>query len=163
MGPTRRRSAPGFVRANPASTTSHGAKQVGTTRSGSKAFVTGARAGTSPNANDLDGRTTVRSPALVLPTTLGQRLTFGYVFAHSAASGPSDTLRAIVERSDGSQVEVFRVAGNGADVDGAWHTASIGLDAFAGQTVRLRFEANDGGANNLVEVELDDIRVTRAD
>jgi hypothetical protein len=35
------------------------------------------------------------------------------------------------------------------------------LDAFAGQTVRIRFQAVDGGANNLVEVELDDIRVTR--
>ena len=57
----------------------------------------------------------------------------------------SDTLRAIVERADGTQVEVFRVAGNRADVDGAWHTASIGLDAFAGQTIHLRFEATDGG------------------
>ena len=37
----------GFARANPASTSSHGPKQLGTTRSGSKAFVTGARAGAS--------------------------------------------------------------------------------------------------------------------
>ncbi len=34
------------------------------------------------------------------------------------------------------------------------------MDAFAGETVRLRFEAVDGGAGNLLEVELDDIRVT---
>ena len=38
---------------------------------------------------------------------------------------------------------------------------SVSLDAFAGQTIRLRFEAVDGGPNNLLEVELDDIRVTR--
>ncbi len=156
-------SGSGFARANPASTTSNGPKQLGTTPSGSKAFVTGALAGTSANARDLDGRTTVRSPAITLPSTLGQRLTFAYVFAHSAASGASDTFRAIVEEADGTQVEVFRVAGNGRDVDGAWRSASIGLDAFAGQTVRLRFEATDGGRNNLVEVEIDDVRVTRAD
>jgi hypothetical protein len=35
------------------------------------------------------------------------------------------------------------------------------MDAFLGQSVRLRFEAVDGGPSNLVEVELDDIRVTR--
>ncbi len=150
-----------FVRANPAGTTSHGPKQLTTTRSGSKAFVTGAAAGSSSTANDLDGRTTIRSTAITLPATTGQRLTFAYVFAHSAASTYSDSLRAIVERADGSQVQVFRVSGKHADVDGAWRTASISMDAFAGTTVHLRFVATDGGPGNLVEVELDDIRVTR--
>ena len=58
-------------------------------------------------------------------------------------------------------MEVFRVAGRHADVDGVWRTASISMDRFAGQSVRLRFEAVDGGPGNLLEVELDDIRVTR--
>ena len=52
-----------FARANPSDTASHGPKQLGTTPSGSKAFVTGAAAGSSSTANDLDGRTTLRSPA----------------------------------------------------------------------------------------------------
>jgi len=166
LDPDRTDTAPAgarFVRANPASTVSNGPKQLGTTRSGSKAFVTGARAGTSPNGNDLDGQTTVRSPHINLPATLGQRLTFAYVFAHSAASRSSDTLRAVVEKADWTLVEVWRVSGRAADVDGVWKTASIGLDAFAGQTIRLRFVATDGGANNLVEAEVDDVRVTRAD
>jgi carboxypeptidase T len=150
-----------FVRADPSATTSHGAKQLGTTPSGSKAFVTGASAGASSTANDLDGRTTIRSQAFALPAGAGQRLTFAYVFAHSAASTTADSLRAVVERADGTRIEVFRVAGRPADVDGAWRTASISMDAFAGQAVRLRFEAVDGGPGNLLEVELDDIRVTR--
>jgi hypothetical protein len=150
-----------FVRANPAATTSHGPKQLGTTPSGSKAFVTGSGAGSSSTANDLDGRTSIRSPAIALPAASGQRLTFKYVFAHSAASTASDSLQAIVERADGSQVQVFRVAGKHADVDGAWRTVSISMDAFAGTTVHLRFVATDGGPGNLVEAELDDIRVTR--
>jgi hypothetical protein len=150
-----------FARANPAGTTSHGPKQLGTTPSGSKAFVTGAAAGSSSTSNDLDGRTTIRSSAITLPATTGQRLTFAYVFAHSAASTSADSLRAIVERADGSQVQVFRLLGRPADVDGAWRTASIPMDAFAGTTVRLRFVATDGGPGNLVEVELDDIGMTR--
>jgi hypothetical protein len=70
-------------------------------------------------------------------------------------------LRAFLEKADGTRVEVWRRSGRPADVDGVWRTGSISLDGFAGQTVRLRFEAVDGGAGNLVEVELDDIRITR--
>jgi aminopeptidase S len=98
---------------------------------------------------------------MALSAAAGQRLTFAYVFAHSAASTSADTLRGVVERADGSKVVVFKIIGRPVDVDGAWHTASISMDAFAGQHVRLRFEATDGGPNNLLEVELDDIRVTR--
>ena len=150
-----------FARANPASTSRFGAKQLGTTLSGSKAFVTGAPAGTRAGANDLDGRTTVRSAAIALPATAGQNLTFAFVFAHSASSSSADTLRAMIERADGSRVEVFRVSGRRVDRDGAWRTASVSLDPFAGETIRLRFEAVDGGPGNLLEVELDDIRITR--
>ncbi len=92
----------------------------------------------------------------------GQRLTFSYVFAHDAKSTAADRFRALVELADGTQVPVLLAAGKPVDVDGRWKTASISMDAFAGQTVRLRFEATDGGPNNLLEVEIDDIRVTRA-
>ena len=149
-----------WTRADPAATTSLGPKQLGTTPSGSKGFVTGAPAGAVPNDNDLDGQTTLRSPAFTLPAGPGQRLTFAYVFAHSASSTADDSLRAIVERSDGSLVTVFSLLGTPVDVDGAWKTASVSMDAFAGETVRLRFEAVDGGPTNLLEVQLDDIRVT---
>ena len=56
---------------------------------------------------------------------------------------------------------MLKVAGKAVDVDGAWRTASVSLDAFAGTTIRLRFVAADGGPGNLLEVELDDIRVTQ--
>ena len=76
------RSTSRFVRSNPASTAWEGAKQLGTTTSGSIALVTGAPAGTSANTYDLDGRTSIRSARIKLPATIGQRLTFRYVFAH---------------------------------------------------------------------------------
>jgi carboxypeptidase T len=150
-----------WARTNPAATTYNGAKQLGTTPSGSVALVTGGPAGGSAAAYDLDGRTTVRSAGIQLVAATNQRLTFRYVFAHDAASTSADMLRAIIEREDGTQVEVFRVSGRAVDLDGVWRTASISMDSFAGTKVHLRFEAVDGGHGNLVEAELDDVRITR--
>ena len=131
-GPIRRRRPSGWLRGNPAATSSSGAKQLSGTPSGQIALVTGAAAGISANANDLDGRTTARSPAIDVPPGTGQRLTFAYVFAHDARSSTSDHLQAIIERSDGTKVGVFVVFGGPVDVDGAWRTASISMDRFAG-------------------------------
>jgi hypothetical protein len=150
-----------LARGNPAATSSSGSKQLSGTPSGLIALVTGAAAGTSANANDLDGRTTARSPAIDLPPGTGQRLTFAYVFAHDARSSTSDHLQAIIERSDGTRLGVFVVYGGPVDVDGGWRTASIVMDRFAGSRIHIRFEAVDGGPNNLVEVEIDDVRITR--
>jgi hypothetical protein len=151
-----------FARSDPASTrTRLGAKQLGSTPSGSRGLVTGAAAGSSPGSRDLDGRTTVRSRPFALPAAAGQRLTFAWSFAHSASSSSADSLRAFVERADLTRVPVFTVTGRSADVDAAWRTASVSLDAFAGQTIRIVFQAADGGPGNLLEVQLDDVRVTR--
>ena len=150
-----------FARGNPAPTAFRGPKQLGTVTSGSGALVTGLAAGVAAASHDLDGRTSVRSPAIVLPTGTGQRLTFRYVFAHDARSTTADALRAIVEAADGTRTVLFSRTGGRTDVDGAWRTASVSLDPWAGQVVHLRFEAVDGGPGNLVEVEIDDVRVTR--
>ncbi len=105
--------------------------------------------------------TTVRSPAIALPATAGQRLTFRYVFAHDAAVvgrrfAAGD--RRGRWRPDGRLVQGREARSTS---NGVWRTASIPMDAFAGQTVRVRFVAADGGDANLVEVEIDDVRVTR--
>jgi hypothetical protein len=46
-------------------------------------------------------------------------------------------------------------------VNGAWTTTIVSLDAFAGQTIRLVFEAADASTASLVEAGVDDVRVTR--
>ena len=150
-----------FARSNPADTVLSGKKQLGTVTSGAVALVTGGPAGASANANDLDGRTTVRSPTIQLSTSLGQKLTFRYVFAHDAKSTSADRFRAIVEAQDGTQSVVFTTSGRAVDLDGVWRSASISMDPWVGQAIHLRFQAEDGGANNLVEVEFDDVRITR--
>ena len=149
-----------FVRARPAATFFQGTKQRRDTPSGSYAFVTGAPAGSTPSSYDLDGRTTVRSPAISVPAATGQRFTFRYVFAHDAHSSTADSLQAIIETAGGAQTVVFRRLGSPTNVNGVWGSASISMDAFRGQTVHIRFVATDGGAGNLVEAEIDDVRIT---
>ena len=150
-----------FSRADPRATMSSGPKQLGNVPSGVKAFVTGALAGVSANANDLDGLTTVRSGLIDLPVTTGQKLTFRYVFAHDGHSSVADRFAAIIEDSTGAQTTVFLRTGAPSDLDGVWRAASVSLDPWVGTMIRIRFQAADGGPNNLVEVEVDDVRVTR--
>ena len=72
---------------NPAATKAHGRKQLGDAVSGSGALVTGAAAGKRAGANDVDGGvTSIRSRQIRLPDDPANfgRLTFWYVFAHSA-------------------------------------------------------------------------------
>jgi carboxypeptidase T len=151
-----------WQRADPAATRLGGTvMQRSGVPSGRAAFVTGAAAGSRPAANDLDGRTTIRSTPMTLPAGVGQRLTFRWLLAHSAASGPEDRLRAIIETEDGTQVTAWERAGTPVKRGGSWGSASVALDAWAGQTIRIRFEAVDAGAGGVVEAGIDDVRVTR--
>jgi hypothetical protein len=119
------------------------------------ALVTGAARGANANAKDLDGLTSIRSPQFDLggPSSSGWRVQFRYTFAH-AASSSADYLRLLV---DGQ--EVWRASGAASERNASWQLATIPLDAYAGQTVRLLFEACDCAANSLLEAVVDDVRV----
>ncbi|MEO6208130.1 MAG: M14 family metallopeptidase, partial [Candidatus Limnocylindrales bacterium] len=83
-----------WQRADPTGTSAGGPKQPGTTPSGIRSLVTGAAAGLSAGANDLDGGTTsITSATIALPALPGQRLSARYSLAHSAASTPDDWFR----------------------------------------------------------------------
>jgi hypothetical protein len=150
-----------WQRGNPAGTGSNGPKQLTKATSGIRVLVTGATAGSSASANDLDGGvTTIQSPPIVLPTSFGQRLTFRYAFGHGASATSADWLRVEVVEG-GTATTVFEIRGSGTDRDATWRTSTRLMDAWAGETVRLRVSANDGGADSLVEAAIDDVRVTR--
>ncbi len=145
-------------------TTGSGRKQLGATVSGSQALVTGAAAGRRAGSNDLDGgRTTIRSRAVRLPPDAADigPLTFSWSVAHGASSTPDDALRVQVEADDGTRTTVFKVLGSPAAVNGAWHTTSVDVGAWAGQTVHLVLEAVDGKPGTLFEAQVDDIRIRR--
>ena len=146
-----------WQRLNPAGTN----YQANTVTSGSIALVTGAAAGSTSSANDVDGgATSVRSPAIALPSAVG-RLTFRYYLAHASNASAADTFQAFVEESDGTRTLVRAEAGAANTDRPAWASASIPLTPWAGQTVRIVFVATDGGPNSLVEAAVDDVRVTR--
>ncbi|MBA2381665.1 MAG: zinc carboxypeptidase [Chloroflexi bacterium] len=144
-------------------TTSAGRKQPDTVPSGRYAFITGTAAGTSPNANDLDGgRTTTTSPAIDLPAAANQKLQFRWTFADDAAAVTGDELRVeVLDATTSTTTTVFLTHGTATQRNAGWHLASIDLAAFAGHSIQLRFSATDAGTNSLVEAGFDDVRVTR--
>jgi carboxypeptidase T len=150
-----------WQRANPSATSSSGPKQLTTTTSGIRALVTGGAAGASSTANDLDRTSSIRSPRVSLPAMPGQGLTFRYTFAHSAAATNADWLRVEIVEDDGSRTRVFQATGASRDRDGSWLTGSVGLDPWAGSSIRILISASDGANPNLVEAAVDDVRVTR--
>jgi carboxypeptidase T len=149
-----------FIRSDPAATNAYGTRmQPAGTFSGRYAFVTGAPAGSSANSYDLDGRTTIRSVPIALPSTPGN-LTFRYVFAHGPSSA-SDGIKVFVEDEAAVRTLVWSKAGTSAVAGAAWRVGSAALTPWAGQKVRIVIEATDGGSNTTVEVLIDDIRVER--
>ncbi len=152
----------GWARGNAVPTSSSGPKQLDWAPSGVGVYATGLATSPGASSNDLDGgTTTVLSPAIALPPDPGQWLRFRYYLAHGANATNADELRVQVVEGDGTATTVLLEAASPVDDDAAWAYASIAMDPWAGQTVRLRFSARDGANDSLVEAALDDVRVTR--
>jgi aminopeptidase S len=56
---------------------------------------------------------------------------------------------------------IFEERGAADNDNAAWASQTVSLDAFAGQTVRIVFEAADAAGASLVEAAVDDVRVAR--
>jgi len=137
-----------------------GAKQSATVPSGQSDMVTGASAGASADADDVDGGTTsVLSPAFKLSSG-DWAVSFKYGFGHDASSGPEDFMRLSVV-SGSTTTPIWLVSGDNTDVNSGWTAQSVSMNAWRGKTVRLLFEAADGGPDSVVEAAIDDVRVTR--
>jgi carboxypeptidase T len=148
-----------WERGDPLATASNGAKQLGTTTSGVNDLVTGRLAGAGAGDFDVDGGlTSVTSPAIALTGGTHYSVTFASYLAHGSNSSSADFLRLRVQ---GSSTPIYQRLGAAANLNGAWTTTTVSLDAFAGQTIRLVFEAADASTASLVEAGVDDVRVTR--
>ena len=153
-------TAGAWERGDPEATDSTGPKQLGTTVSGVNDLVTGRLAGTSAGVYDIDGGlTTIQSPAIALPSTGTLTLSFSYYLAYGSNSSTADYLRVKVVGATTSTV--FEKLGAAVDVDAAWATQTVSLNAFAGQTIRIRIEAADASTASLVEAAVDDVKITQ--
>jgi len=151
-----------WQRGDPAATTSSGAKQLGTTTSGSNDLVTGASAGADAGANDVDGGTTsIQSPAITLPSSGTLTLRFQWYLAHGANASSADFFRVSIVGSSGT-TQVFNVNGAAANRNGAWALNSVNISSFAGQSVRILIQAADASTASLVEAGVDDVSIVRS-
>jgi len=149
-----------WERGDPQATSSDGVKQQGTTTSGVNDLVTGRLSGSSSGAYDLDGgRSSIQSPAIVLPADGNLTLSFNYYFAHGTNSSSADYLRVSIVTD--TQTTVFQELGGTADDDAVWASSTINLSAFAGRTIRILVEATDAAGASLVEAAIDDVKIVR--
>jgi hypothetical protein len=149
-----------WERGNPEDTNSSGIKQLGTTVSGVNDLVTARLAGASAGVNDIDGGTTsIRSPSITLPSTGTLTLSFSFYLAHGSNATSADFLRVSIV-SGATTTQVFQRLGAAANVNGAWASTSVSLNAFAGQTVTILIQAADASTASLVEAGIDDVRIT---
>jgi hypothetical protein len=151
-----------WERANPQGTTSGGVTlQLDATVSGVNDLVTGAAAGTGAGSFDVDsGVTSIQSPAITLPATGTLTLNFSWYLAHLNNASNADFFRASIVGNTTSQV--FQQLGSAANRAGSWGTASVTITGFAGQTIRIRFEAADAATGSLVEAGVDNVTIVQS-
>ncbi|MGN9776710.1 M20/M25/M40 family metallo-hydrolase [Micromonospora sp. H33] len=155
-------TAGAWERGDPAATSSSGVTtQLGTTVSGSFDLVTGALAGSSAGAYDLDGGiSTIQSPAVTLPSTGTLTLSFSWYLAHLTNASSADYLRVRVVGT--STVTALNATGAASNRAAAWQTGSADISALRGQTVRIVIDAADASGASLVEAAVDDVKITQS-
>jgi subtilisin family serine protease len=153
-----------WERGDPQATSSGGVTlQLGNAVSGSNTLSTGPLAGASVGADDVDGGvTTIRSPLVTLPSSGTLTLSFSWYLGHLSNSSSADFFRVSVISGSGTAAVIGTTAGAAANRSAAWSTSSMSLSQFAGQTVRIQFEAADASGASLVEAGVDDVRITQS-
>ena len=149
-----------WQRGDPQPTTAGIPLQLGNCQGSTNCLITGLAAGTSNGTNDVDdGQTSIQSPAIALPAGRPLTLAFGLYFAHVNAT-TADLFRVRVVGENGVVQTVYARAGAASNVAGAWATRTANLDAWAGQTIQLRFDAFDAEPGSLIEAGVDNVAIT---
>jgi len=128
-------------------------------------WVTGAAAGGSVGANDVDGgQTTLTSPvfsALPPPGTVAQRtfLSFWYWYSNNQGANPNQDSMPVQLSTDGGTTwqTLDTISGNLNRWEQRTYTLMSTLAPTA--TMRLRFIARDLGGGSVVEAAIDDVLV----
>jgi len=153
-----------WQRGDPQPTNTQGTNlQPGTCFGGSvNCLVTGLSAGAAAGANDVDGgMTTIESPPIALPAASTLTLRVRYYVGFLANATNEDFFRVRIIGNNGVIAALFTRRGNGTKVPAVWTSQGVNLSAWAGQTVRIRFEAVDAGAISMVEAGVDNVEITR--
>jgi len=125
--------------------------------SGTRCQVTGAAAGASVGANDVDGTTRLVSPRILAGGLDNLELAYARWFANLPGQAQDDELLVEVSADDGvTWVTVERTPN-----DNQWRTLRFALEELVPLTdeLRLRFTAADDPNNDLTEACLDDVQL----
>jgi hypothetical protein len=136
--------------------------QPGNCDASTNCFVTGLAAGTAVGSFDIDGgQTSIQSPAITLPAGASISLSFRFFLGHLNTSSGQDYFRVRVVAANGQVQTVYARGGTASNVAGTWSGRTVSLSAWAGQTIRLRFDAADAGSGSVVEAGFDNVVVRR--
>jgi hypothetical protein len=69
--------------------------------------------------------------------------------------------RVRVVGANGQAQTVYARGGTASNVAGTWSARTVDLTPWAGQTIRVRFDASDAGTGSLIEAGFDNVVVTR--
>ena len=120
-------------------------------------WVTGSGGG-SANSNDVDGGSTVlTSPVFGAPHI--QKMTLAYDRWYYDDSASSDSFKAEVSTTGGASWTLLEQR---VTPTNGWapFTADLMTLLVPSQTMKLRFTATDGGADNVVEAAVDEVHVS---
>lgn len=151
-----------WERAVPQQTTSSGnTVQPGGGNPGGSAgacWVTGASAGSSVGANDVDGTARLVSPRLDLSAHTNVRLGYARWFANLPGNPTDDEFVCEVSADDGASWQELERVGH----QGSWEEVEFELSDHVSLTdsVRLRFTVADDPNNDLSEGLVDDLFLT---
>ena len=124
---------------------------------GSKCWVTGAAAGSSVGANDVDGTTWLTSPVFSALGFGSVQLEYARWFANLPGGPLDDRFLVQVSNDAGSNwVNLEEIANANS-----WRNATFSLGDFVtlSSSMRLRFRARDEPNNDLTEACIDDLKV----
>ncbi len=154
-----------WERADPQGTTQQPDNDV--TADGTLCWVTGATAGASVGAFDVDaGETRLVSRAFDLAAMQQPQLQYWRWYHNGTSPAADDVLTVDISNDDGATwTRVETVGPLSGDRSGGWVQKTITVSQFVTPTsqVRLRFIASDYGVAHVVEAAIDDVAVRRFD
>jgi len=122
-----------------------------------KSFVTATRLGWQMEANWTD-------PLLFFIYSVAKPLASTLIFVvmiEVIGGNSTREFRAFVVVGS-TPTQVFQSLGAAVNRNGAWTAVSnVSLNAYAGQTIRIRFDAADASTASLVEAGVDDVKITQ--
>ncbi len=149
-----------WERANPQGTAAQ--PENDNTVSGTRCWITGASAGATVGANDIDGgATTLTSPTFDATAGTGEPvIEYARWYSNNAGASPNaDQMDIFISNDNGTSWSLLETVTENAN---AWVEKQFMVSDFVtpSSEMRVRFVASDMGSGSIVEAGVDDFRIS---